>query len=357
MARGVSQSATSGGFEHILVVGCGHMGGALVSRWGNACSDSCSDSHQGSESAGAVVDWVAGAGAVSRLPNLFSIIDRSPNAPLGTGSLLPPRFRAYASLEDFAQSRSPMADALLLAVRPQQVLAALSSIFASAKALLSPNATIMSLAAGLPLARLRAGLTALGLPLGLPIASSPLFRVMPSIPVAIGEGILLISSDGEEKTDDDSDAFALVRELFAPMGRSVFCSDELLDKGTGLWGSAPGYLFQMIEAFAESARALGYEDEQARALAFQTFKGVGIFAEKQRAENNLSPEQLVASIALPGGTTEAGLRVLRDKETGLVPLMRKAGELAYQRAQSMAQEMQNEMQNEMQKEAGAKTEK
>ena len=346
MAREVSQSATSGGFEHILVVGCGHMGGALVSRWG-------------AESV------VGGADAGTRLPNLFSIIDRSPNAPLGTGSLLPPRFQAYASLEDFTQSRSPMADALLLAVRPQQVLAALSSIVASEQALLSPNATIMSLAAGLPLARLRASLTdlgsPLGLPLGLPTVASPLFRVMPSIPVAIGEGILLISSDGEEKTDDDddddddsdSDAFALVRELFAPMGRSVFCSDELLDKGTGLWGSAPGYLFQMIEAFAESARALGYEAEQARILAFQTFKGVGIFAEKQHTENNLSPEQLVASIALAGGTTEAGLRVLRDKETGLVPLMLKAGELAYQRAQSMAQEMQTEMQTE----AGAKTEK
>ena len=329
MARGMlqgaekeaAQGATSGSFKHVLVLGCGHMGGALVSRWGEACSDS----YQQAEP------------MATRLPNLFSIIDRSANAPLGTGSLLPPRFRAYASLNDFVQSDKPMVDALLLAVRPQQVLPALSSLLASDKTLLSSGATIMSLAAGLPLPRLRAELNASL------TSAPPLFRVMPSIPVAIGEGILLISSDGEEKADDDNAPFALVRELFAPMGRSVFCSDELLDKGTGLWGSAPGYLFQMIEAFAESARALGYEAEQARILAFQTFRGVGIFAEKQHAEKKLLPEQLVASIALSGGTTEAGLRVLRDKETGLVPLMRKAGELAYQRAQEMEKEIEKEM--------------
>lgn len=306
--------AKPSGFEHVLVLGCGHMGGALVSRWGEACSTASYDS----------------GSVASRLPKLFSIVDRSPNAPFGTASLLPPRFQAYASLEDFVQSEPPKVDALLLAVRPQQILAALSSVFASERAFMLPSATIMSLAAGLPLPRLRASLT----------SASPLFRVMPSIPVAIGEGILLISSDGEKKAATDNPPFMLVRELFAPMGRSVFCSDELLDKGTGLWGSAPGYLFQMIEALAASACALGYDAEQARILAFQTFKGVGIFADKQYAEKQLSPEQLVASIALSGGTTEAGLRVLRDKDSGLVPLMRKAGELAYQRAQKMAQEME-----------------
>ena len=284
------------------------MGGALLTRWGDACINEKEYSRN--------------------LPNFFSVIDRSPNADIGSRALSPPRFQAYASLQKFAdnlsQQKLPAPDALLLAVRPKQVLPTLND----ARHLLAPSASVVSLAAGLPLTRMRSALRANK------NLSTPLFRVMPSIPVAIGEGIVLIASDSKREQE-----LSYVRSLFAPMGRCVFCSDELLDKGTGLWGSAPGYLFQMIHAFEATACELGYKPDQARLLAFQTLKGVGLFAEKQHAEKNISPQELVASIALPGGTTEAGLRILNDKKTGLVPLMQKAGQLAYQRAQNMAQEI------------------
>ena len=277
------------------------MGGALVQRWGAA---------------------TAVEGNV--LPRHFSVVDRSPNAKAGEAPLLPPRFGFYESLSSFTKNLSspdalPPVDALLLAVRPKQILSAL----ASCASLLSPETTIVSLAAGLPLARMRAALS----------GAQPLFRVMPSIPVAIGEGILLIS--GEPL---DSKASEAVRVLFAPMGSSVFCSEDLLEKGTGLWGSAPGYIFHMLEAFEEAACALGYDGEQARLLSFQTFKGIGLFAEKERHERNASPRELTRSIALEGGTTEAGLTVLADKEKGLIALMKQASLRAYHRARQMAQE-------------------
>ena len=281
------------------------MGGALVQRWGSACE--LDDNN---------------------LPHRFSVIDRSPNAKAGEAPLLPPRFQFYEDLQSFGQSADtlPPIDALLLAVRPKQVLSALAAAFDSYASLLSERTVIMSLAAGLPLARLREAL---------PNNTQPLFRVMPSIPVAIGEGILLISGEEPPKTQ----ASELVKNLFAPMGSSVFCSEDLLEKGTGLWGSAPGYIFHMLEAFEKAACALGYSTEQARVLAFQTFKGVGLFAEKERAERNASPQELTRSIALEGGTTEAGLTVLADKEKGLVALMKQASTSAYQRAQQMAKEI------------------
>ena len=282
------------------------MGGALVQRWGSACE--LDDNN---------------------LPHCFSVIDRSPNAKAGEAPLLPPRFQFYEDLQSFGQSADtlPPIDALLLAVRPKQVLSALDSC----ASLLSERTVIMSLAAGLPLARLRASL---------PNNTQPLFRVMPSIPVAIGEGILLISGEEPPKTQaSEGVPRNAVQNLFAPMGSSVFCSEDLLEKGTGLWGSAPGYIFHMLEAFEKAACALGYSTEQARVLAFQTFKGVGLFAEKERAERNASPQELTRSIALEGGTTEAGLTVLADKEKGLVALMKQASTSAYQRAQQMAKEI------------------
>ena len=309
-------------FQHVLVVGCGHMGGALVQRWGAACADE-------------------GKATLPPLARYFSIVDRSPNVRAGEAPLLPPRFGFYQSLQSFVERCSqrseealPPVDALLLAMRPKQILPALASVVHSCvhscvdsrAALLSPQAAILSLAAGLPLARLRASLS----------GAHPLFRVMPSIPVAIGEGILLIS--GEEPLDRQ--ASEAVQNLFAPMGSSVVCSEDLLEKGTGLWGSAPGYVFHMLEAFEEAACALGYDREQARLLSFQTFKGVGLFAEKEHNERSASPRELTRSIALEGGTTEAGLTVLADKEKGLIALMKQASLRAYHRAQQMAKEIE-----------------
>ena len=309
-------------FQHVLVVGCGHMGGALVQRWGAAYA----------EEGNAPQPPLARCASVPRVsvPRV-SVVDRAPNVRAGEAPLLPPRFGFYQSLQSFVESCSqrsedalPPVDALLLAMRPKQILPALASVVHSCTALLSPQATILSLAAGLPLARLRASLS----------DAHPLFRVMPSIPVAIGEGILLIS--GEEPLDKQ--ASEAVQNLFAPMGSSVVCSEDLLEKGTGLWGSAPGYVFHMLEAFEEAACALGYDREQARLLSFQTFKGVGVFAEKERKERSASPRELTRSIALEGGTTEAGLTVLADKEKGLIALMKQASLRAYHRAQQMAQE-------------------
>ena len=298
-------------FHHVLIVGCGHMGGALVKRWGAA------GAREG--------DSLSNPLPPHSLPRCFSVIDRSPNAKTRQAPLLPPRFGFYESLSSFtekmaAADKLPPVDALLLAVRPKQILSAL----ASCAALLSPQTTVLSLAAGLPLARMRVALP----------GGQPLFRVMPSIPVAIGEGILLVAGEQSLETK----ASEAVQHLFAPMGSSVVCSEDLLEKGTGLWGSAPGYIFHMLEAFEQAASALGYDTEQARLLAFQTFKGVGLFAEKERAERNASPRELTRSIALEGGTTEAGLTVLADEKKGLVALMKQASLRAYQRAQAMAQE-------------------
>ncbi len=278
------------------------MGGALVQRWGAA---------------------TAVEGNV--LPRYFSVVDRSPSVKTGEAPLLPPRFGFYESLSSLTEKLSspdapPPVDALLLAVRPKQILSALTSWLTSCAPLCSKQTAILSLAAGLPLARMRASLA----------DAHPLFRVMPSIPVAIGEGILLVS--GEQPPEQQ--ASEAVRTLFAPMGSSVFCSEDLLEKGTGLWGSAPGYIFHMLEAFEAAACALGYDAEQARVLAFQTFKGVGLFAEKERAEHNASPRELTQSIALAGGTTEAGLTVLADKEKGLIALMKQASRRAHERAQA-----------------------
>jgi pyrroline-5-carboxylate reductase len=53
-------------------------------------------------------------------------------------------------------------------------------------------------------------------------------------------------------------------------------------------------------------------------LAKATVAGAGVLAE-EAAE---TPEQLRINVTSPGGTTQAGLAVLMDQATGLMPLTR-----------------------------------
>ena len=93
------------------------------------------------------------------------------------------------------------------------------------------------------------------------------------------------------------------------MGHVVRLPETSLDAVTGLSGSGPAYLFLVVEALIGAGMAVGLSEDVSRVLVVDTVAG----AARLLVESGESPESLREAVTSPGGTTEAGLRVLEDR--------------------------------------------
>jgi pyrroline-5-carboxylate reductase len=127
-------------------------------------------------------------------------------------------------------------------------------------------------------------------------------RVMPNLPVAIGEGAVALHAPGADR--------AALTALMAPLGLVEWIEDEgLFDAVTALSGSGPAFLYRFARALAEGGAALGLDPHVADRLARATVAGAASLAKA-------SPEPLSAladRVASKGGSTRVGLEVLDDQ--------------------------------------------
>lgn len=209
----------------------------------------------------------------------------------------------------------PAAPAIVvIAVKPQMMGAALPAIAAMGNG----ETLFISIAAGTPLSTLEA---ALG-------AESPIIRAMPNTPAAIGRGITAIIGNARAGAEH----LEMAETLLAAVGQVVrLQGEDQMDAVTGLSGSGPAYVFHLIECMAEAGAAEGLPPDLAMRLAKATVAGAGALAEA--AEE--SPARLRENVTSPGGTTQAGLEVLMDPETGLPPLIRKTVAAATRRSREL----------------------
>ena len=129
-------------------------------------------------------------------------------------------------------------------------------------------------------------------------------RVMPNMPASIGESMnCVVSNDKKNKTKLNE-----VIKLFSYSGITILLeSEKLLDMATAISGSGPGYVFNLIDAMEKAAVKLGFTKKIANKMVTQTFKG----SINLLIKNNLSAEKLVKTVATKGGTTEAGLNIMK----------------------------------------------
>ncbi len=174
---------------------------------------------------------------------------------------------------------------LVLAVKPEQVAAVLAEI----KPAFTPDHVLVSIAAGIPLERLEAGLPAV----------ARVIRVMPNTPALVGAGASGYSAGSKARPED----LQLAGRLLSAVGVAVEVKEKLLDAVTGLSGSGPAYGFQIIEALSDGAVAAGLPRDIATRLAAQTLLG----AAKMVLETGQHPGALKDMVTSPGGTTIEGL--------------------------------------------------
>ncbi|UXX82154.1 pyrroline-5-carboxylate reductase [Roseovarius pelagicus] len=203
---------------------------------------------------------------------------------------------------------------VLIAVKPQMMGDALPAIAAMG----GGDTLFVSVAAGTPIAAFEA---AFG-------ADSPIIRAMPNTPAAVGRGITAIVGNANAGAGQMDLAEALLRAV----GQVVRLENEdQMDAVTGVSGSGPAYVFHMIECLARAGEAQGLPAAMAMQLAQATVAGAGALAEAA----DETPAQLRVNVTSPNGTTQAGLEVLMDAQSGLPPLMEKTVAAAADRSREL----------------------
>ncbi|MFV1873893.1 MAG: pyrroline-5-carboxylate reductase [Oleiphilus sp.] len=183
------------------------------------------------------------------------------------------------------------ADVIVLSVKPQ----VLKQVCQELAAHLSHQPLVISIAAGIELASLRAWLG----------PQHAIVRCMPNTPAQVlcGASGLLAN---EHVSDEQR---ALSAELFSGIGIVEWLVEEAeMHAVTALSGSGPAYVFLMIEAMAAAAVKQGMETDTAKKLAAQTVLGAATMV----LDSELSPGQLKKNVMSPGGTTERAIQTFED---------------------------------------------
>ncbi|MGA2244539.1 MAG: pyrroline-5-carboxylate reductase [Verrucomicrobiota bacterium] len=192
--------------------------------------------------------------------------------------------KAYAANLAAAQA----ANVLVLATKPDQVPVALAEI----AGIFSQNHLLISIAAGVTLAKLESALP----------AGARVIRVMPNTPALVGAGAAGFAL-GKNATAADGE---LAQKLLSAVGLALPVKEALLDAVTGLSGSGPAYVYQFIEALSDGGVASGLPRDVATRLAAQTVLG----SAKMVLETRQHPGALKDQVTSPGGTTIEGVHEL-----------------------------------------------
>jgi pyrroline-5-carboxylate reductase len=237
--------------DAILIAGCGNMGGAMLAG------------------------WLRGGIDPARFTVLDPALDRAPDGVA---------LRREAGGGPYR--------AVILGIKPQALDDAAPTL-----APLTQGATVISMLAGIRLARLAA----------LFPAAAGHVRVMPNLAAAIGKSPIALAGAAPDPA---------VTALMAPLGAPEWLAEDQFDLVTALVGSGPAFVYRFVAARAAGAADLGMAPAQAQRLALVMVEGAAALA----AASDADPAELARRVTSPGGTTAAGLAVL-DGDDALARLI------------------------------------
>jgi len=268
---------------NILLIGCGNMGGAMLSAW----------LESGLITRAVVVDH-----AVQEIRHRFS----------QHGHLLD----IYPDVENLPHDAT--FDLSVLAVKPQQM----TELLASLAPYIKSELPILTIAAGLRTSYYKRYLP-----------GHAIIRAMPNLPAMIGRGMTV----GVRDTTISEKLIAQIETLLTATGDFFWLdSEQELDAAMAISGSGPAYFFYLAENLAKTGVTNGLTEEQAMRLARQTLIGAGAVADA-RASTSLM--QLRKDVTSPGGVTAAAIKVW-DTMASFQNLIQSGINANVQRAQELA---------------------
>lgn len=209
-------------------------------------------------------------------------------------------------------------DVIILAVKPNQIFNVLDEI----KPDLTPAKTILSIAAGVSTKTIESRLKGLHI---------PVIRTMPNLLLKVNGGITAYSLGKYA-----SNKGWIAETIFSASGKVFRIPENKMDAITAISGSGPGYIFYVAEILEKIARKKGFSNKISRMLSTHIILGSG----RMLLESGEPPEVLRQSVSSPGGTTLAGLLVLRRK--GLAKIFDESVKAAERRSKKMTREIYNQ---------------
>jgi len=244
----------------ILLIGCGHMGTALLKAW-----------IKNTKISFVVVD-----------PVQFKIINKNFNN----------RVKAFSSFAHIDNTK--LINLVIIAVKPQTA----AQVMTDLKKYKFSNTTIfLSIVAGKKINFFIKYLS----------KKNQFVRVMPNMPAMINQGMSCFFANKNVTKKNKN----FVDSLFLNIGKTLWLKNELqINKVTAISGSGPGYIFLVIDAFEKAALKLGLGEKVTKELVHQTFLG----SINLLLSENKDASILANNIAVKGGTTEAGLNEFKKNK-------------------------------------------
>lgn len=176
---------------------------------------------------------------------------------------------------------------IILSVKPQDLDAVLPSISDKVE-----GRCVISIAAGITTSHLEAALP-----------GARVVRVMPNLACQVGAGMSVICGGTHAGEKDVAQA----EVLFSSSGRVCRAPEDLFDMVTAISGSGPAFWTQLAQYEVGKAVDAGMDPAVAKALVLQTMVGTATVLQN----DDLPFDQFMDAVASKGGTTAAGLAVLR----------------------------------------------
>lgn len=148
---------------------------------------------------------------------------------------------------------------------------------------------LVSMAAGVKIEKIIADL-------GLTV---PVIRIMPNLPVAVGNGMVLYCANEHTATE----------ELVSAMqysGAWAAIKEEDIDAASAVSGCGPAFVFMYIKALALGGVQSGLAYDTAITLATQTVLG----SAQMLMQSDKTPDELITAVCSPGGSTIEGVKSL-----------------------------------------------
>ncbi|MEY8117912.1 pyrroline-5-carboxylate reductase [Falsihalocynthiibacter sp. BN13B15] len=254
---------------NILLIGCGKMGGAMLRQW------------------------------AARDENQFTVAD-----PAATG--LPD---GVTHVTDAADVPAGVFDVVLIAIKPQMIVDVLPDYVHALKT----GGCFVSIAAGCSIETVAKI-----------VGDAAIIRVMPNMAAMVGLGVSGIYSNDACSKQQVTDVTAWI----AQTGSCVqLANEDEIDRLTAVSGSGPGYVFELMRSYVAAAKSVGFDQETAEKLVFDTITG----AVETARQSESSLEELRNSVTSKNGTTQAGLEALMH-DGQLHALFENTVQAAYRRA-------------------------
>ena len=184
------------------------------------------------------------------------------------------------------------ADALVLAVKPQDLAAVLGEL----RGHLRPETLVISIIAGARIEALQRGLD-----------HARVARCMPNTPCRSRRGMTVWTLAPEATAADRQ----RVAAILGVMGQQAYVDDEgHVDRATAVSGTGPAIVAEFVKALLEAAVYIGEPRALAQESVLATVIGTAELI-RQGGVDGTHVAQLIDEVTSPGGTTSRALQVLK----------------------------------------------